>query len=79
MTLAYIDLGVSIDPETGIPVWDAENPTAVDENGEFHFRAERVDNFARAVRDRAYRELDKDGDRDGVSFRVRKVMARADE
>lgn len=74
LALALIDLEASIQPH-GVASWDAFNPTAIDPDGEFHFRAEPVTDYAQAAIDRARRE-NKDGDHDGVTYVVRKVMAR---
>ena len=76
LALALVDLEASTDAN-GIPVWDAFDDTAVDPDGEFHFRAERVTNHAQAAIDRLRRES-KDEDADGVTYRVDKVMARTD-
>lgn len=78
LALALVDLEASTD-HNGIPIWDAFNPTAADPDGEFHFRAEREVNQAQAVLDRARREAKDDADTDGVTWRVRKVMARTDD
>lgn len=77
LALASLDLENSIDPGTGVPSWDAYDPTAIDPDGEFHWRAEKDVNFAQAAIDRARRE-DKDGDSDGVRWTVRKIPARTD-
>lgn len=76
LALALVDLEASTD-HNGIPSWDALDPTAVDPDGDFHWRAEPVVNFPQAAIDRARREAE-DEDTDGVTWRVRKVMARTD-